>query len=160
MGLGLTLKEILERKKSLMSKKETKKKTKKLKPGSKDGRPLVEIDWEQFDKLCALQCTRVEIAGYFNCSPATISRACQREQGMTFDEYYGIKASAGKISLRRAQIKYAEKGNSQLLIWLGKQNLGQREKHEIEHTGDAFQELLTKIDGKTKKVGESVMDNE
>ena len=28
------------------------------------------IDWKQFDKLCALQCTKLEIAAFFDMSDA------------------------------------------------------------------------------------------
>ena len=37
----------------------------------KIGRPLKEIDKVQFEKLCNLQCTLLEIAGFFNCSDDT-----------------------------------------------------------------------------------------
>ena len=40
--------------------------------------------------------------------------------------------SEGKISLRRYQFRQAEKGNASLLIWLGKQYLGQTDKQEID----------------------------
>ena len=41
----------------------------------------------------------------------------------------------GKQSLKRMQFKAAEEGNAALLIWLGKQYLGQKDKVETEHTG-------------------------
>lgn len=41
----------------------------------------------------------------------------------------------GKRSLRRTQFKAALEGNPQLLIWLGKQYLGQSDKSEVEHSG-------------------------
>lgn len=87
-------------------------------------RPRIKIDWEQFDKLCAIQCTLVEIAEWFGCSIDTIERAVKREKSMGFAEYYKIKSSRGKISLRRQQFKLAEK-YPVMAIWLGKQYLGQ-----------------------------------
>ena len=42
-------------------------------------RPQIKIDWDQFNKLCALQCTQVEIAEWFNCSIDTIARAVSTE---------------------------------------------------------------------------------
>ena len=34
-------------------------------------RPKKEIDQKEFEKLCALQCTKAEIAGFFNVSEDT-----------------------------------------------------------------------------------------
>ena len=46
-----------------------------------------------------------------------------------------LEAAQGqrKVSLRRSQIALAEKGNLGALIWLGKQLLGQKDQHVIEH---------------------------
>jgi len=89
-------------------------------------RPRVEINWVDFDKLCALQCTQVEIAEWFDCSIDTIARAVKREHKEGFAEYYKKKSSKGKISLRRYQWEMAKK-NTTMAIWLGKQYLGQRD---------------------------------
>ena len=102
-------------------------------------RPKIEIDWEGFDKLCNLMCTKDEIANYFYCSDDTISRAIKRKFKMSFAEYYKKKSIGGKISLRRAQFQRAigdrdpatgnlrNNGSVVMQIWLGKQYLGQAE---------------------------------
>jgi hypothetical protein len=41
----------------------------------------------------------------------------------------------GRASLRRLQYAAAQAGNPTMLIWLGKQVLGQRDKHDVETTG-------------------------
>lgn len=93
-------------------------------------RPRIEIDKEQFEKLCFLQCTLIEMAGFFNCSEDTIERWCKREYKMDFAEIFRLKRGAGKISLRRSQFRMAET-NPTMAIWLGKQYLGQTEKQEV-----------------------------
>ena len=90
-------------------------------------RPKIKINWVDFDKLCALQCTQVEIAEWFDCSIDTIARAVKREFGEGFAEYYKKKSSKGKISLRRYQWELA-KTNTAMAIWLGKQYLGQKDQ--------------------------------
>lgn len=100
---------------------------------AKGGRPRIQINWDEFDKLCAIQCTQTEIAGWFQCSVDTIERAVDRDKGMGFADYYTQKAGSGKISLRRQQWQLALKGDKTMLIWLGKQYLGQNEKSEINH---------------------------
>jgi hypothetical protein len=101
----------------------------------KMGRPLIEIDSESFDKLCFMHCTESEIAGFFECSIDTIGRWCKRTYKTTFAELREQKASRGKVSLRRMQWKLAEKGDKTMLIWLGKQELGQMDKSREEITG-------------------------
>lgn len=103
--------------------------------GKKIGRPRIVIDWSDFNNLCGLHCTLTEIAGFFNCSEDTIERAVKREKKCTFADYYKQKTSLGKISLRRLQWQQAESGNTTMLIWLGKQELGQSDKSKAEITG-------------------------
>ena len=95
------------------------------------GRPRIEIDKEQFEKLCALQCTLTEIAGFFGCSEDTIERWCKREYKNTFAEVFKSKREAGKISLRRTQWKLAEK-SAAMAIFLGKNFLGQTDVQRVE----------------------------
>ena len=96
-------------------------------------RPRIEIDKDQFEKLCSLQCTLDEIASWFKCSPDTVERWCGREYKMSFAEVFKKHSASGKISLRRWQFKMAEH-NVSMAIWLGKQYLGQKDiiAQEIE----------------------------
>jgi IS30 family transposase len=98
---------------------------------AKTGRPKKEIDKSQFEKLCGLQCTIIEIASFFNCSEDTIDRWCKREYGDTFAVVYKKYASQGKISLRRNQFKLSER-SATMAIWLGKQMLDQEDKITVE----------------------------
>lgn len=104
---------------------------------AKMGRPLTNIDKKQFEKLCTLQCTKEEIAGFFECSEDTIEKFCKREYRETFTAVFKQKRQTGKISLRRSQWRLAEK-NVSMAIWLGKQYLGQKEQQEVQisHTDD------------------------
>jgi hypothetical protein len=98
-------------------------------------RKQIEINWTDFDKLCAMQCTVPEVASWFGCSEDTIKRAVKRKWRMTFEEYAGPKKLKGNISIRRVQFERAQAGDKTMLIWWGKQYLGQREKHDTELTG-------------------------
>ena len=97
---------------------------------AKMGRPKIEIKWNEIEKLCQMLCTLVEIAGWFRCSEDTIERRCKEEKKCTFADFYKRYSSGGKISIRRAQYKAAMNGNVAMLIWLGKQHLGQRDKFD------------------------------
>lgn len=109
----------------------------------KMGRPRVDIDRDQFEKLCGLQCTKEEIAGFFDCSEDTIDRWCKRTYGQSFAVVFRQKRQLGCISLRRTQWKMSEH-NVTMAIWLGKQYLGQSDKQEvavIENDDDTIYEM-------------------
>ena len=96
------------------------------------GRPCTNIAKEQFEKLCGIQCTLEEIAGWFGCSQSTIKRWVQKTYAdgsgkpLNFERAYKKYSAPGKISLRRAQFRLAEK-SAAMAIFLGKQYLGQKD---------------------------------
>lgn len=109
-------------------------------------RPRKEIDRDEFEKLCALQCTKAEMAGFFNVSEDTIERWCRRTYKESFAVVFANKRSGGKISLRRSQFRLAER-DSRMAIWLGKQYLEQYEPIEVKRLELKLQELESKLSG-------------
>jgi DNA-binding CsgD family transcriptional regulator len=95
------------------------------------GRPgfrLTERERGQVVALAAIGCTYREIASVMGVSRDTIIRHCQ--------DIIATGRAQGKMSLRRAQWrKGVIDGHPQMLIWLGKQILGQRDKQETQVTG-------------------------
>lgn len=91
-------------------------------------RPKLDIDPQQVTMLAEMQCTNVEIAAFFGCDEGTIRKR--------FSEELSKGRECGKISLRRMQWKAAENGNNTMLVWLGKQYLGQAEKVESKQEQD------------------------
>lgn len=110
---------------------------------AKMGRPVITIDWDQFEKLCQVHCTLEEIAGIFSCSSDTIERRVVEKYGRIFAEVFKEKSALGKLSLRRKQFELAQKGDKTMLVWLGKQFLGQVDniEHRIQREEDAVLEL-------------------
>lgn len=95
---------------------------------AKRGPKLTQINWVEFDKLCVMQCSLIEIASWFECSPDTIERSVLREKKMKFADYFEQKRGKGKIALRRKMFDMAQNGNVTLLIWLSKQYLDMKDK--------------------------------
>lgn len=95
----------------------------------------LRIDWELFDKLAGIQCSISEMAFVFGLHHDTINDACKRVHGVTADNYRASRAHGGRVALRRRQFEVALEGNPTMLIWLGKQMLGQADKAEqrVEH---------------------------
>lgn len=103
-------------------------------------RPLKDIDAGEVVKLAAMQCTTREIAAFFDCSIDTIERRFAAELAKGRE--------SGKIKLRRLQWQAAEKLDRTILIWLGKQLLGQRDKADVELTSTVSQ--TTSLDSEAK----------
>lgn len=95
-------------------------------------RPQKQIDWDQVDKLCAIHCTGEEQANILGVDYDTLNRACHREHNLSFAEYFKQKSATGKMSLRRRQYSAAMDGNTTMLVWLGKNWLGQSDMPEPE----------------------------
>lgn len=106
-----------------------------------------KINKEQFENLCNLWCTLIEISEFFGVSEDTLESWCKDTYGETFSDVYKRKNSKGKIALRRWQMKSAEKGNVTMQIWLGKQHLNQREH------------ILDNLEGETPHLNINVIDN-
>lgn len=96
-----------------------------------EGRPAIVIPYEQVRKLARLQCTQQEIADTLDISVDTLQRD---ERAM---ELYRRGMNHGRISVRRAQYRAMLQGNQTMLVWLGKQYLGQKDSHELTGAGGA-----------------------
>lgn len=68
---------------------------------------------------------------FFECDDMTLNKWCNDTYGKGYSEIFAQKRGGGKVSLRRAQWQAAtEDKNTALLIFLGKQFLGQADKIE------------------------------
>jgi len=106
------------------------------------GRPKKNIDYNLCESLAKIQCTQEEIAEITGVSTRTLQRDKE------FCRVYKKGLDAGRMSIRRLQYKSAENGNVTMLIWLGKQYLGQSDKilmeDGTEEHADEMKELGTK----------------
>lgn len=86
------------------------------------------IDLDIIRGLCAIGCTIQEIASTLGVSSQWV--ADERNANPTFALAMDQGYTDMKQSLRRAQLTMALNGSTAMLIWLGKQHLGQADKHE------------------------------
>lgn len=115
-------------------------------------RPKANIDWEKVGQLVAAGCDGVQVAAYFGIHPNTLYLACEEEYKISFSDFLQEKRSKGDAMILASQFEAAIRDKDRtMLIWLGKQRLGQREKQEIDHTtgGDKLNEI--KINWPTEK---------
>ena len=88
---------------------------------NKGGRPRKEVNWTEFEKLCALQATEQEIADWFEMDTNTLEARIKEKYDMRFSEVFRQKRGRGKIALRRAQWQSAiDDRNITMQIFLGK----------------------------------------
>ena len=117
----------------------------------KNGRPKIEIDWKDFEKLCLIQCSIAEVCQFFHISHQTLERRCREHYGETFGQVFEKKRVGGLISLRHSMLKMSDKHPS-MAIFLAKNWLGMKES--VEHTGEGGQPIrhtIEVVDSETKK---------
>lgn len=102
------------------------------------GRPKIKIDYEAVQKLASIMCTQEEIAAFLGVSTKTL----QRDE--EFCRIYKNGLDVGRMSIRRSQMKKALSGDTTMLIWLGKQMLGQRDN--IHNSVDVNQPIKLIVD--------------
>jgi len=113
------------------------------------GRPKIILTGEQLDtmdKLASIHCTNEEIADVIGVSSDTLAR--------NYAERLQKMRSTGKMSLRRHMWLKAQEGNVVMQIWLSKNLLGFKDRHELSSadptqtpTGFAIEGLEPAIPG-------------
>jgi len=97
----------------------------------KAGRPRIEFDLEIVEGLGRIGATAAEMANVLPASQSTIEhRLAARESD--FSKSYRKGQGLLKASIRRKQIAVGLAGNVTMLIWLGKQHLGQQDRLQQE----------------------------
>jgi hypothetical protein len=148
--------------------------------GKLGGRPPKPFSLDQFDQLCLIQATINEIEGVLNMDYATIKAHVESETGVGFSDYFSRKKGEGTISLRRSQWQtalgrqavYDEKGNVvqaesspnvTMQIWLGKNELGQRDIAEFTGPGGGpiqYQDVRDNLMGKLQRMSKRFEESE
>ncbi len=109
-------------------------KKRKRAPRKNEGAPLIKFDeeqWKTFEKLCGLQCTKIEITEWLGVDDKTLDRLLKSKYKMSFSEVYLKKRSKGFTSLRKSNFKMA-KVNAPMAKFLSTNYLGLRDKTELE----------------------------
>lgn len=109
------------------------KKTRSKQPEQKGaGRPFAVIDWRKVARYLQAQCNTTEIAGILGICPDTLYVRCPQDNKMEYSAWSALKKAEGLELIRAKQFDTAMAGDRTMLIWLGKQLLGQ--KDQVENT--------------------------
>lgn len=90
---------------------------------AKPGRKPIPINQKIVEGMAKVGATNAEIGEFVGCDGDTIGRR--------FAEVLTKARGGMRTRLRQAQLKLALGGNATMLIWLGKQMLGQRDQLEV-----------------------------
>tara|TARA_Y100000356_G_C11253770_1_gene288754 strand:+ start:1161 stop:1532 length:372 start_codon:yes stop_codon:yes gene_type:complete len=95
------------------------------------GRKSINIDPDQVRALARLSCSYEEIADVLKIGRSTFAKKLKEEKEIR--DAYERGKSEGAVSLKRAQFDTAVSGNTAMLIWLGKNRLGQADRIETKN---------------------------
>ena len=90
----------------------------------------IAIDYEKVRVLAFLNPSNDELAFGLGISRATLYRRLQDDEQLR--EILEAGRHGRRLSIKRMQWKAAQDGNTAMLIWLGKQELGQREPDKLQ----------------------------
>lgn len=113
----------------------------------KTGRPATKVDWNYVDNLLRAGVDGASIAQMIGIHPDTLYEAQKRDHSNfpTFTAYSHEKRKVGLDLLKAKQYDLAMKGDKTMLVWLGKQYLGQAEKVDNKLDADIKVEQITGI---------------
>lgn len=130
-------------------------------------RKEIPIDWKRVDELLEAGCLGTEIASYFGMHPDTFYKRVELQYRMGYSAYSAQKKATGEALIREAQYKKAiKKNDNTMLVWLGKQRLGQKEspsEHAVsEEIMKYYMEVMNQIATlqSERKIAESNKSNE
>ena len=98
-------------------------------------RPRKELEdiefngWDQLDAL-VVWASEVYCADKLGINIDTLATRIKERTGLSFSEYKHQKQEPMRINLLKKQYDVAMSGNVSMLIWLGKQHLGQSDKQD------------------------------
>ena len=91
----------------------------------------MEFDgWDQLDALI-VWASEEYCADRLGINIETLASRIKEKHGVSFPEYKHKKKETLRINLLKKQYEVAMAGNVSMLIWLGKNELGQTDKQEV-----------------------------
>ena len=118
-------------------------KKRKRAPRKNEGRPEIKFDekkWQEFEQLCGLQCTKIEITEWFGIDDKTLDNLLKAKYKMSFSEVFLKKRSKGFTSLRRSNFKMAQI-NASMAKFLSTNYLGLKDKLDVDISGSILDKL-------------------
>ena len=97
------------------------------------GKPSFVFNLDAVRRLSAMQCSLSMIAAFFGVDVSTIKK--RKRNDVEFRAAFEHGKEQGKVNLLDKQWRACDNSPA-MLIWMGKNYLGQRDRGVIEHTGE------------------------
>ncbi len=126
---------------------------------------IIPIDWKQVGDLLKARCSGSQIADSLGIHENTLYERCRTDLGLDFVAFKAQKRAEGNNKILKTQYEVAtiDKDKS-MLIWWGKNYLGQKDRTEIDHKNDGgpFDNKIEVVfrDFTEDKEVENIKDNE
>lgn len=106
-----------------------------------------EEDWRRIEKMLISHCGLEEICGAMNITgrEKEFKKLVKEKYGLSFDRYKEVKFGVGNALLKMKQLEVALNGDRFMLMWLGKQWLGQKERVSEEKLAEMDKSIKIEI---------------
>ena len=94
------------------------------------GRPEIEIDWKRVENMIIGGANGSQVSAALGVHSNTLYDRVKKQYGINFSEFYDKFREKGNQLLHNKQFDVALKGNTTMLVWLGKQRLEQKDSKE------------------------------
>lgn len=116
--------------------------TQTIEPKRSVGRPKANINWDDVAAMLEADCSAVSIADVLGIDEDTLRKRCPQDNNCSFSEFSRRNKAKGEKQLRAKQYEVALSGDKVMLVWLGKNRLGQSDKKEVT-TNNATEGVLS-----------------
>jgi hypothetical protein len=93
------------------------------------------INWDAVGKYFMAGASTYGVASLIGVTENCLRQRCRKDLGVEITEFKRLKLAEGNELLRARQFQMAMNGDRTMLVWLGKNRLGQSDKVNIEHDG-------------------------
>lgn len=115
--------------------------TKRARRGGRKKIVWNEGQWNAFRSMCIVTNKRHRVAKAMGNDEKTINRIVKEKLGISFSEYIEKRFDEGNLKLLAKQYEVAMSGDRTMLIWLGKNRLGQSDKTEMKDTTETIEKI-------------------
>ena len=108
------------------------------------GRTKIDIDWGRVEEMAIKGANGAQIAGALGVHYDTLVNRFKEDNTSDFSKYLTTKKEKGNQLLHEKQWEVAMTGDKTMLVWLGKQRLGQTERQQTDITTGG--DKITKVE--------------
>lgn len=112
---------------------------------ARTGRPPKPIDWDVVERKMEAGCTEKEIIALFDIDRNNFYDRFFDEFGTNFTTYASYLHSIGDGKIRETQYEKALEGNTNMLILLGRERLGQGQEAKPVYTNEDINTLRHRL---------------